>query len=150
MGATEVVSCELVVSGGDTSPVLEAAPEALDAITFLVGGRIVGDGPIAGCRRGDDGLDPAIGQEAAQVVCVVGLVGEQLSDRSGALDQLRSDGDVVDVSRGQDEDARPAFPVRERVELARPAAARGPERLLKGPPFPPAAERCALMWVLSM
>jgi hypothetical protein len=84
------------------------------------------------------------------MVRVIGLVGEQLADRPGALDQLRRDGDVVDVPSRQDEDARPAFPVRERVDLARPAAARGAERLLEGPPFPPAAERCALMCVLSM
>jgi hypothetical protein len=36
------------------------------------------------------------------------------------------------------------------VELACPAASRGAERLLESPPFPPAAERYALMCVLSI
>ena len=40
--------------------------------------------------------------------------------------------------------------VAQRVKLARLAAARVAERLEIGPPFPPPAERCALMWELSM
>jgi hypothetical protein len=36
------------------------------------------------------------------------------------------------------------------VELARLPAARVAEGLDEGPPFPPAAERCALMCVLSI
>ena len=84
------------------------------------------------------------------MVRIVGLVGEQLPDWAGALDELCGDRDIVDVARGQDEDARPAFRVGERVELARAPAAGFAERLLEGPPFPPAAERCALMCVLSI
>ncbi|WP_146618596.1 hypothetical protein [Rhodoplanes elegans] len=34
------------------------------------------------------------------------------------------------------------------VDFRRPPAARTADRLLEGPPFPPAAERWDLMWVL--
>ena len=104
----------------------------------------------ARCGRGYDGFDPALGEQAPQVVGVVGFIGEQLADRAGSLDELCSDRDVVGIAGRQDEDARTPLFVGKRVELARAAAARRPERLLEGPPFPPAAERCALMCVLSI
>jgi hypothetical protein len=84
------------------------------------------------------------------MVCVIGLIGEQLPDRAGVLDQLGGDGDVIGVAGRQEEDARPALFVGERVELARPPAAGFAERLLERPPFPPDADRCALIWVLSI
>ena len=84
------------------------------------------------------------------MIGVIGAVGDQATQRPGAVEQGRRDGDVVDVAGGQDEDARPAFAVGERVELAGAAAARFAERLLEGPPFPPLAERCALICVLSI
>ncbi len=84
------------------------------------------------------------------MVGVIGAIGDEPPDRSGAVEKARRNGDVVDVAGGQDEDARPTLFVRERVELAGAAAARFAERLPEGPPFPPAAERCALMCVLSI
>ena len=87
-----------------------------DAVAFLVGGGVVGDGTGARRGRGDDGLDPAFGQQVAQVVCIVGFVGKQLPDRTGTLDQLRGDRDVVGIAGGQDEDARPVFPSVEGME----------------------------------
>ena len=40
--------------------------------------------------------------------------------------------------------------VAQRMERGCPAAARAADRLREGPPFPPPAERCALMWELSI
>ena len=84
------------------------------------------------------------------MVGIIGAVGDQPPERAGAIEQACGDRDVVDVAGGQDEDARPALGVGERVELAGAAAARLTERLLEGPPFPPLAERCALTCVLSI
>ena len=100
--------------------------------------------------RGNHGLGLALGQQAAQMIGVVALVGDQPADWSGTIEERGGDRDVVDIARCQHQDARPALIVGQRVELARPAAARGADRLEEGPPFPPAAERCALMCVLSM
>lgn len=110
----------------------------------------MGDGPRARCGRRDDGRRAAFGKQVAQMVRVVGFVRDEVPNRAGALDQLCCDGDVMGIASGQDEDARPAFAVRERVELAGASAARCSERLLEGPPFPPAADRCALICVLSI
>lgn len=110
----------------------------------------MGDGFGARCGRRDDGRRAAFGEQVPQMVRVIRFVSHKVPDRAGALDQLYCDCDVVGIAGGQDEDARPAFAVRERVELTRAPAARGSERLLEGPPFPPAADRCALMCVLSI
>ena len=85
-----------------------------------------------------------------QMIGIVGFVCDQLFEGPRPLDQLSGDRDVVRITGGQDQDARPALLVRECVELARASATGLPKRLLKGPPFPPAAERCALMCVLSI
>ena len=84
------------------------------------------------------------------MVGIIGTVGHQPSERAGAIEKACCDRDVVDVAGSQDEDARPALGIGERVELAGAAAARLAEGLLEGPPFPPPAERCALMCVLSI
>ncbi len=54
------------------------------------------------------------------------------------------------VARREQENPRPAKGVAQRMERGRAAAARAADGLLEGPPFPPAAERCALTWELSM
>lgn len=104
----------------------------------------------ARCGRGDHGLDPLGRQAVAEMVGIIGTVGHQPSERAGAIEKACCDRDVVDVAGRQDEDARPALGIGERVELAGAAAARLAERLLEGPPFPPPAERCALTCVLSI
>jgi len=45
---------------------------------------------------------------------------------------------------------RAAVGVGQGVDFRRPPAARAADGLAEGPPFPPAAERCALMCVLSI
>lgn len=58
---------------------------------------------------------------------------------------------VGDLTAGQQEAERPTFAVGERVELAVAAAPADPDRLSeRPPPFPPPAQRCAFMWVLSI
>jgi hypothetical protein len=84
------------------------------------------------------------------MVGVISAVSQESSERPDPIEQACRDRDVVDIAGGQDERARPAFAVGECVELAGAAASRLAERLLEGPPFPPLAERCALMWVLSI
>jgi hypothetical protein len=84
------------------------------------------------------------------MIGVVAAVGDQPTDRPGTLDQVGCDGDVVGVAGRQKQNARPPLFIGQRVELARPAAARVADRLEEGPPFPPAAERCALTCVLSI
>src|SRR6185437_15519721 len=89
---------ELVVSGGDASPVLEPAPETLDEIARLVGVAIVGDGSApAGCG-GNDHLGALRGDGGADGVGVVAAIGDEpVETAGGRLDQACRHGHVVDV-----------------------------------------------------
>jgi len=150
MGTAEEVSGEFVVASGDAAPVFDAAPHALDPVAGPIGAAIVRDWLGAGCGRGDHSFGALGSQPMAQMVGIIAAVGDEPADRPGLVQKTCRDGDVVDVAGRQQEDAWPSILVGQRVELARPPAARGADRLLEGPPFPPAAERCALIWVLSI
>ena len=84
------------------------------------------------------------------MVSVISAIGDEPADWSCEIEEPRCNGDIVDVAGGQNQDAWPAMLVGQRMKLARPAPTRVADRLEERPPFPPAAERCALMWVLSI
>lgn len=89
-------------------------------------------------------------QKLAQAVGIVSLIGDEAPDRTCRRNQGPSHRDVVDVAGREQQDTRPAVAVGRRVDFRGAAAARATDGFAEGPPFPPAAERCALMWELSM
>ena len=99
---------------------------------------------------GNDGFNAAFLKDRSQAVGVVGLVGDQSFDWSSRRQQVLRHHDVVDVARRNQQDPGPAGGVGEGVDRRRASAARASYAFLKGPPFPPAAERCALTWELSI
>lgn len=141
---------ELVVSGGDAAKVLEAAEHAFDEVALLVGGRVVGYRPLASAGGGNDSFDSPVVQGRPEAVGIIGPVCNELREGAGTGEQGRRHADVSDVAGAQEQDCGPAFGVRQRVDLGVPTAARAADRLSKGPPFPPLAERCALTCVLSI
>jgi len=84
------------------------------------------------------------------VVGVVALVGEQAAEWTGGADQRLSHTDVVDVSGAERQHTRTPTIINKAMQLGRPAASGATYGLAEGPPFAPAAERCALTWVASM
>src|SRR4249919_1584788 len=78
------------------------------------------------------------------------LVGDETLDGASRGEKRRRQRDVIDVSGREQKDTRPAFGIGQGMDFRRPAAARATDRFAEGPPFPPAAERCALMWELSI
>ena len=93
----------------------------------------------------DDRLRPAGTKIAAQAVGVVAAIGDQPLEPAGGGEQGWSRLDVGDIAGRQMEADRPAQKVGDQMQLGGAPAARGADRLRPGPPFPPAAERCALM-----
>ena len=86
----------------------------------------------------------------AQAIGVVSLVGDEALDGADCRDQRRRKRDVVGIARREQKDMRAALNVGQGVDFRRSPAARAADGLAKGPPFPPAAERWALMCVLSI
>jgi len=105
---------------------------------------------VLACRIGrDDGLASALGQPVAELAGVVGPIGDQASRRGYAPEQGGYPDQIMGLPGGHGEGQRPAKIVGYGVNFGRPSAARSADGLLEGPPFAPAAERCALTWVES-
>jgi hypothetical protein len=68
---------------------------------------------------------------------------------TGALEQDRCGLYVADVAGSQHQGIGSAQHVGQGMDFGCPAATGAADRLIRAPPFPPNAERCALMEVLS-
>lgn len=84
------------------------------------------------------------------MVSIVAAISDQAAERADGADEIGGDGDVVDVAGGQQQYSGPTLGVGQPVELRRAPAARAANTLREVPPFAPAAERWALICVLSM
>jgi len=104
---------------------------------------------LAGWVGRDDGFAAAFSQPVAQFSGIVGPVGEQPRGCRDALQQGGGADQVMDIARRQGEGDGAAALIGQGVNLSRPSAARSADGVLEVPPFAPAAERCALMWVES-
>jgi hypothetical protein len=137
----EVVAGQLVVSGCDASPILEAAEHALDEVAPAIGRFVEWVGPLArGCGR-DHRLDTSLLQPSAEGISVVGAVGEEAPWGGNRSQQRGGDADVGDIAGRQREGERSAAIIGQRVNLARAPASRAANRLRRLPLFAPAAER---------
>ena len=118
----EEVPGEAVVAGGEASPVLHAAEHALDDVASAIGAAVKRVRPAPGAIGGDDDFRSLKFERSAQIVCIIGLVGEQPTRRCDAFEEMRGDGDVRDVAGCQDEGDRLALSVGQSVDLAGPPA----------------------------
>ena len=133
----------------DASEVLEAAEEAFDDVALPVGYGIVAVRVLAVRLRGDDDPAAALGEPVAQGARIVGTVGDELAWGSGDGEQIARSGQIAAVAGREDEGEWAAELVGQRVNLGGTSTARPPDRMSAGPPFAPAAERCALTCMLS-
>ena len=117
---------------------LELVEAAFDEMPFLVEGGIERKLSGPGGVGGDDRLSPGGGNIPAEVVGVIGGVGDHLLGRQ-AGDQGLGLGDVIALAGGQQEAHRQAQTAHRQVDLARQAPARAAEGLILSPPFAPAA-----------
>ena len=99
---------------------------------------------------GNDGLGAAILQPLSERRAVISLVAEKLRGRLDATNQALGGWAIVRLATGQQEGKKAAFSICECVDLRVAPSARAANRLFLLPPFPPAAERCALMCVESI
>ena len=105
---------------------------------------------LAGRIGRDHRLDTAPCQPIPQAVSVVCSVSEQPTRRRNRRQQFARRWQVMTIAGCDQEGDRPAAILGQRVDFGRAPTARAADRLLEVPPFAPAAERWALMWVESM
>ena len=104
---------------------------------------------LAGRVRGNDDLAATLSQPVSEPPGIIGSVGDQLAGRGDAVQQGGHTNQIVDLSWGDDESDGPANGVGYGMNFGRPSAARSADGVGEVPPFAPAAERCALIWVES-
>jgi hypothetical protein len=106
-----VVGCELVVSRGDATEVLEPAEHAFDQVAPLVGLGVEGVVALAGGIIGDNRERSALDQEAADGVAVVGGIGGQALGGRDSGDQVNGGAGVTELAGGDRQRDRPAAPI---------------------------------------
>jgi hypothetical protein len=146
----QVISGELVVACGDAPEILEPGEHALDEISLAIGFSVMRNERFSPSAGRDDSFNAALLEDSSEAVGVVGLVGDQSFDWAGGRQQVFRHHDVMDIAWGNQQNPGPADGVGEGVDRRRASAARASYAFRKGPPFPPAAERCALTCELSI
>ena len=107
-------------------------------------------GALAGVTVRDDGHGPALDQQRSKAVAVVAAVSQaSLGWRKGCEQTWRGPM-VADLSGGDGERDQAAQPIGYPMDFGARSAARASDGLRLCPPFPPAAERCALAVELSI
>lgn len=145
MDGGEEVARQLVVPGGDAAKILEATEHSLDDIAAFVSDLIVSMGMFSGRIGRNDGLDPALGEFGAQAFSIISSVGQKTAWMSDHADQAACANQIVGVARRDQEGQGTADIVCQRMDFGRLPATRAANGVVEGPPFAPAAERCALM-----
>lgn len=98
----------------------------------------------------DDRRGSPAGEEFPECVAVVRGIAEQGFRRRQCRDQSWRWFDVMAIAAGQFKADEPAFAIDDGVDFGGAPAPALADRLLLGPPFPPAAHRWAFAVVLSM
>jgi hypothetical protein len=97
----------------------------------------------------DDGLGSTLSKPVTEAFGIVGTVCNETQRAGYHRQQSASTVEVVGIAWSELESEGPAAFVGQGVDFRRPAAPRAPDGVAEGPPFAPAAERWALMWVES-
>jgi hypothetical protein len=113
---------ELVVTGRDSSKMLEFIEEALDEVSFAVEREIAGPRHLTVCFCWNHGRDASLGESADQRICVVSLVAKQCA-RVGAFEQGLRASQVVGLSRRQHQFDGIAQGIDEGVDFGRQSTA---------------------------
>jgi hypothetical protein len=92
-----------------------------------------------------DGSCAAIDDVGAKVVAIVALVGDEGADGRSKRQKGRRRRDISVLAGSEMKCAGSAIRIAQRVDFRGASAARATDRLVMLPPFPPLAERCALM-----
>ena len=144
------VSRELVVSGCNAAPVFEAAEGPFDQVSALVGFAVECVQMFSRGIVGNDRQRSALCHELPQRVAVVSRVGCTFAARWQLAEEADSRADVAQLAWRHFDGDGASECIADRVDLGRTPSTRATDSLRFGPPFPPAAERCALAVVESI
>ncbi len=119
----EEVSGEFFEACCEPSHIFHGAEETLDAVAHFVETGVVGDGLFGVALRWNDRQRPLIGDQPADGVRAVSLVGDDGERCSGAFEKVRQGLTIMDLAAGDDEAPGTAVFIDYGVNLACAAAA---------------------------
>jgi len=99
---------------------------------------------------GNDRPGAALGEKQPEPIAVIGGICRAQTGWRQWFEQGAGNRGVAALAGGYFQRDGTAATIDNSMDLCRSPAARAADRLDLGPPFPPAAERCALAVVLSM
>ena len=134
---------ELVGAGSAAPPVLEPTEGPLDDIPRPISDGVERMFPFTRRVVGDDRLAATGPQPGAQRVAVVGSISQTARWPQGGH-QGGSNGRVPPMPRPDNQPPGAPLLIDRRMDFGGPPSTRPPDCLLRRPPFPPAADRCAL------
>ena len=105
---------------------------------------------LAGWVVGNDRLGATVGQKQPEPIAVIGGVRSAQTARRQGFERTTGNWRVAALAGGYFERDGTTATIDNSMDFCRSPAARAADRLEIGPPFPPAAERCALAVVLSI
>ena len=138
-----------IVSGGDASPVLEAAEHALDDVSPVVDALVVGELHLAVSHGRDDGDGAASFQPIAQNVGIIAFVGGAIDGWWQRSDTLLGNGNIGYIPGGYDDRPRSSMLVADDVDLGLQPVLGLADTIGQAPPFTPPALRWARTRVAS-
>ena len=137
--SSEEVSCEFVVSCGDTSEMFDLVEEAFDEVALFVDLRIDGALGFAVFLGRDVGLGAMACDELDDGLGVVAAISDGIVGRPERVDQGRHSGFVGCLAWCQEQADRQALAVDHRVDLGAQSSTRTADGVIRTPFFPPAA-----------
>ena len=146
----QVIPSRPVVAGCDASEVLQPVECSFDAPAQLVEALAEAERLLSVTAVGNDRLGSALLQLVAQFSAVVGLVAKHAFRWRHSAEEALRDRAIMCFASGQQNGDEASLSICECVDLRVAPSARAANSLLLLPPFPPAAERCALTCVESI
>jgi hypothetical protein len=149
MDGGKEISGEFVISGCDASEILKTAEAALDDVATFVGPFVEAVQMDTVGLVGNDGPRAALDDFGTQIVAIVAFIGKQPAHSRGQGENIRRRRDVGILTGREMESMWSAERIAQGMDFGRAAPTRSADRLPAFPPFPPLAERCAFIDVLS-
>lgn len=135
----EEVSCELVISGGDGSEMLDPVEEALDEVALSIDFAVDGTLDLAVALGRDVRSRAVLDSEIEDGASVIATIGNGVVCRTKAVEERLDSCLVGGLAGAQHEPQRQPASIDHDMDFSAQSASRSSDGVIRAPFFPPAA-----------